>query len=76
MRTEWVDLGQDALAIVAIALVSAEQRASNASFAFFGFWYFTTVIVTVLAIATYLRARRMGLQDKVQYKTSKSCTPY
>lgn len=47
------------------AVLAAEQRATNASFAFSGFWYFSTVVITALAISTYVRANRLGVLDKV-----------
>lgn len=65
LRVEWDNLGQEALAVVAIALVSAERKATVASYVFYAFWYLSTAVVTIIAVVTYLRMRRMSLRDKV-----------
>ena len=65
LRVEWDNLGQEALAVVAIALVSAEKKAAVASYIFYGFWYFSAAMATIIAAVTYRRMKRMALRDRV-----------
>lgn len=65
LQNKLFDLGIDATQADALAALHAEIQAQNASFAFSGFWFFSTIIISALAISTYTHAKRSGSYDKV-----------
>lgn len=65
LEKHYIELGRRATLAAFVAAVQAGQRASSANFAFDGFWFFSTIIITALAISTFLRMKRLGVIDKV-----------
>lgn len=72
LENKLFDLGGTATIGDAQAAFNALVQAQNASFAFSGFWFFSTIIITALAISTYVHAKRTGVYDKVRPNLSSS----